>query len=73
MPSTVITKMNDRLDIICYEYYGSTSKRQVEIVLDSNPDLEKQPILLAAGLKIILPDIVSTSNTPVGKTIKLFS
>lgn len=51
-----ITKMFDRLDRICYAYYGSTANREVEFVLDKNPGLEKQPMVLPPGLKIILPD-----------------
>ena len=49
------TKDGDRLDTICYQYYGETL-RYVEAVLDVNPKLSQQPALLPAGIIITLPD-----------------
>lgn len=71
MAATYITKFNERLDKICYAYYGTTASRQVEIVLDNNPGLENEGILLTAGITITLPDIEEVA-VPVAKTIKLW-
>lgn len=54
--STYITKIFDRLDRICYDRYGSTSNKIVEWVVEQNPGIEEQPIILAAGLTINLPE-----------------
>jgi phage tail protein X len=54
--STYITKIFDRLDRICYDRYGSTSNQIVEWVIEQNPGIEEQPIILAAGLTINLPE-----------------
>lgn len=54
--TTYITKLYDRLDRICYEYYGNTDNKIVEYVLSKNPGLEKEAILLTPGITINLPD-----------------
>lgn len=50
------TRMQDRLDQICFDYYGTTSSRQVERVLDFNPGLATFPAILPPGIIIRLPE-----------------
>lgn len=71
--ATYITKMFDRLDRICYDYYGSTNNREVEIVLDANPGLEAHEFLLPMGIEIYLPDRPTIPDpTPVIRTVQLW-
>jgi len=65
------TKEGDSLDAICFGYYGTTSHRQVETVLEANRALGLADIgpLLPAGLVITLPVV----PPPVTTTISLFS
>lgn len=56
MAATYITKRYDRLDRICYDYYGSTANGEVEFVLAHNPRLAEQSLVLPIGLTIELPD-----------------
>jgi phage tail protein X len=72
MATVIITKRDDRLDKICSAEYGSVANREVEQVIDANPGLERQPILLPEGLEITLPDIDTTSSTPIVQQIKLW-
>ena len=48
----------DRLDLICWKHYGTLDGRVVEQVLEANKGLE-MATLLASGVKIILPEIIS--------------
>lgn len=59
-----ITKMFDRLDRICYIYYGSTDNKIVEYVLKKNPGLASHPILLPMGMEIELPDSPPVPDSP---------
>jgi phage tail protein X len=62
--TTYITKLWDRLSRIAWDYYGTLENRQVEKILEANPGLEKQGILLDPGLTITIPDIPVTSSQP---------
>lgn len=70
MATTYITKDGDRLDQICYQYYGrlkGLSSPQsarpvralgtVEAVLAVNPGLASRDAVLPAGVAILLPDL----------------
>jgi len=46
----------DRLDLICWKYYGSLDGRVVETVLDANPGLAMMSTL-KAGQVVNLPVI----------------
>ena len=70
--TTYTTKMFDRLDRICFDHYGSTARRHVETVLDANPGLERQPILLPVGLTLALPDAVVEPAVRTARQIKLY-
>ena len=48
----------DRLDLICWKHYGTLDGRVVEQVLEANKGLE-MATLLASGVKIVLPEIIS--------------
>jgi len=52
------TRQGDMLDAICHQYYGNISGA-IETVLDVNPSLCEQPLVLSAGLVIELPVIQS--------------
>lgn len=62
--TTYTTKLWDRLSRIAIDYYGSIDNRQVEKILDANPGLEEQGILLDPGLTITIPDIPVSSSQP---------
>lgn len=70
--ATYTTRMFDRLDRICFDHYGSDARRHVEIVLDANPGLERQSILLPVGLAIALPDAAVEPAVRVAGRIKLY-
>jgi phage tail protein X len=54
------------LDAICYRYYGE-QVGAVELVLEANQNLSRQPELLPAGLLITLPDLPKATKdiTPI--------
>ncbi len=52
----IITVDGDRLDLICWKKYGSTSGRVVERVLETNPEIARTEIF-EAGRTIFLPEI----------------
>ncbi|SDK39763.1 tail protein X [Bradyrhizobium ottawaense] len=54
--STYITKLYDRLDVICYARYGSTANQIVEWVIEQNPGVELYGIVLPLGISIELPE-----------------
>jgi phage tail protein X len=55
MPLQYRTKAGDVLDAIVFSHYSS--HEPVLAVLESNPVLAKLPVMLPAGILIILPDI----------------
>ncbi|WP_421780705.1 tail protein X [Kiloniella litopenaei] len=63
-----ITKDKDMIDAICFKYYGF-HQGTVELVLEANPGLAKQPSILPVGLVIELPDI-ERKETP--KTVRFW-
>ena len=56
MATTIITRQDDRLDLICQRHYRAC-RGVVEQVLAANPRLATHGPLLPAGLRIRLPDI----------------
>jgi phage tail protein X len=64
MTASIITSDGDMLDAVCKRRYGRESV--VPLVLEANPHLAKQPAILTAGLKVILPDLPETpeANPP---------
>lgn len=64
MSSTYITKQNDRMDRICYNFYGDDDNEIVETVIAANPGVEVYGILLPLGISITLPDRPQTSTSP---------
>jgi phage tail protein X len=70
--TTYITKLYDRLDKICYKFYGDSDNRIVETVLDQNPGLEEHGILLPLGLKIELPRRPVKNLTPIIRQVFLW-
>ena len=54
MSQAYITIENDMIDNIAFKIYGEESL--IALLLNANPGLVDQPILLPAGLQIMLPD-----------------
>ncbi|WP_163833324.1 tail protein X [Spartinivicinus ruber] len=50
------TVSGQTLDEIAWRFYGKTTGC-VELILEANPNLSKQPTILPSGLIIQLPDI----------------
>ena len=55
-------KQGETLDYICWLYYGKTSDKIVEQVLEANRHLRDEGPLLSVGIKIELPEIVEEEN-----------
>lgn len=68
MAKTIRTSEKDRLDTLCYRYYGRLNGT-VEAVIAANPGLAKMPQPFASGIIITLPDL----PVQVAKPIKLWS
>ena len=64
MAMTCRTSDGDLLDTICNNYYGHL-RGTVEAVLEANEGLGREPQPFASGLRIVLPDIVETTDTTV--------
>lgn len=64
MAKTIRTSDGDRLDTLCYRYYGHLNGT-VEAVLSANPGLAaiRQPF--AAGVVILLPDLPAQADKPI--------
>ena len=68
-----VTKLYERIDKICHNYYGTANDGVVEFVLEKNPGLEKHGIVLPPGITVDLPDRPKSNTTPVIKQIHLWS
>ncbi|MRN37193.1 phage tail protein [Neisseria sp. N95_16] len=67
--NTITTKEGDTVASLTAAFYGSS--RHVVQVLQANPDLSLYPVLLPAGLKVVMPAI-DTQAVPTLKTINLW-
>ena len=56
MAKIIRTSDGDRLDTLCYRYYGNLNGT-VEAVVAANPGLAKTPQPFASGVIIRLPDL----------------
>ncbi|MBI2235374.1 MAG: tail protein X [Magnetospirillum sp.] len=56
------TRQGDRLDAICWRYYGRESA--AEAVYEANPGLAGFGPILPAGLEIELPDLAEPVSAP---------
>lgn len=72
--ATYLTKMYDMLDRIVFDYYGDTNNNIVQYIIEQNPFLAKQPLLLPRGLTINLParPSATTPGVPLIKQIRLW-
>ena len=60
------TRDGDSLDLICFNYYGSSLGGQVEAVLAANRSLDLgQYIVFPAGIVISLPPVAATPQENV--------
>lgn len=64
MAKIIRTSDGDRLDTLCYRYYGNLNGT-VEAVIDANPGLAKMAQPFASGILITLPDFPAKVNKPV--------
>jgi phage tail protein X len=62
--STYTTKLFDRLDRIVYDRYGSVANQIVEWVIEQNPGVELNGIILPMGITINLPDAPKQLTAP---------
>jgi len=58
-----VSSEGDVIDLIAFNHYGNTANGQVEAVLVANPGIPELTGVLAAGVRIRLPDL--TDNTPI--------
>lgn len=62
MPTYTTQQDGERLDLICYRWYGTLAGRAVERVLDANPGLAaRDPARLPARTTLIMPPLPSRS------------
>lgn len=61
--ATYITRDGDTVDWVAWKFYGSTSNRVVETVLDANPGLADYGPELPMNVEITLPDIPKPEQT----------
>lgn len=52
---TYQTTEGDMLDLIAHKVYGDATL--VPMILDANPGLVEQPLILPHGVTIVLPDL----------------
>jgi len=52
---TVTARKNDTLDLICWRHFRQTAA-VTEMVIEMNPQLARQGLILAEGTPVILPD-----------------
>lgn len=64
MARTIRTSDGDRLDSLCFRYYGDLAGT-VEAVLDANPGLAAVAQPYDAGVVIVLPDIAVQPGKPI--------
>ncbi|MEW5782781.1 MAG: tail protein X [Pseudomonadota bacterium] len=58
----ITTRDGERLDLICFRWYGSLDGRVVERVLEANPGLAaRDPARLPARTTLIMPPLPSRS------------
>jgi phage tail protein X len=55
-----LTKEGDMLDEIAYRYYGSTTNKVVENIIDANFNISNYGPILPSGILIELPEIKQT-------------
>ncbi|TSE34717.1 Phage Tail Protein X [Tepidimonas charontis] len=56
MPTYTVKRDGERLDLICYRWYGTLAGRAVERVLEANPGLAaRDPVNLPARTSIAMP------------------
>lgn len=62
MPTYTTQQDGERLDLICYRWYGTLAGRAVERVLEANPGLAaRDPANLPARTTLIMPPLPSRS------------
>ena len=64
MATTCRTVDGDLLDTICHNYYGHL-RGTVEAVLEAKEELARQPQPYAAGIRIVLPDVIESTDATV--------
>lgn len=68
MTTYTVQRDGERLDLICWRWYGQLSGREVERVLEANPGLAARgPHALPAGVTVQMP-VVSAAPAPAPRT-----
>ena len=65
MITTYLTKQGDMLDDVVFRFYGDTSSRIAESVLERNRGLADFGPVMPAGLSISLPQRTATAAAPL--------
>ena len=63
------SRQGETLDLICYRHYG-TSHLTTEIVMQANPELAEQGLIIVENTLLELPQI--TNTTPINNTLQLW-
>ncbi len=58
-----VSSDGDLLDQVVAGHYGDTAGRKVEAVLAANPGLAARGAVLDAGVRILLPDLETSTPT----------
>ena len=56
------TKDGDTLDEIAYRYYGNTSNKVVESIIEANFGITDYPAILPASVLIELPEVTQSTE-----------
>jgi len=69
MADTYLTRDGDVLDWVVWKYYGATSNRYVEQVLEANPGLADYGPVMPGGVRVLLPDLAPPVS---GSSVRLW-
>jgi phage tail protein X len=67
-----LTKDDDTVDLIAWNYYGRQDRRIVERVLEANFGLADHGPILPAGILVILPELDADTQQDASDAVKLW-
>lgn len=68
MATQIRTQQNESVDALCWRHYGRT-QGAVEAVLQANPGLARQGLILPQGILVLMPTL---SAPPPKTTVSLW-
>ena len=63
--SEYLTSENDVLDAVAFKHYGIVNSEVMSTVYESNPHLHLNPVVLPAGIRIVLPAITDLKERAI--------